>query len=352
MVQGAVERLNQTLKRKLLLMEKHNTTRWSLYVQQVMDEYNNSYHSTIKQKPIDALRACWSTRSDVTIAEKIARYGHIKHLKYLIAKRGEQDRQQYMKKHQNMLGFQEGDVVLVRVPKKYRTKDQYLFGRKGIVHCIQKSDSGQSLYRYKIKWLETGGIVPSETVGTVSANFIDGRDLKKFCFGDDVNTEPSTVQEQVTCDAMSQAADDSSNVMAAVMSCSGSVGSPDVVARDPIHSTVEGVNHVSNVGIAVSRIQRKRMRRKGGQCTEVVRGSDHAQQFDEPEESNNDVSTFDVQLDRRRRRRTTMKRSREEIDSTADVCHQPGFLLVCDGCDTVYHPRCHHPMIDQIPSGE
>ncbi len=54
--------------------------------------------------------------------------------------------------------------------------------------------------------------------------------LKTFCFGNDVNTEPSTVQEQVICAAMSQAAEDSSNVMAAVMSCWGSVSSPDEVA--------------------------------------------------------------------------------------------------------------------------
>ncbi len=105
---------------------------------------------------------------------------------------------------------------------------------------------------------------------------------------------------------------DSSNVIAAVMSCSESVSSPEEVAQDPIHSTVESVNHVSNVDITVSRIQRMRMIGKAGQCTEVVRvGSDHSQQFDEPEKSNNDVSNVDVQLGRRRRWRTTMKRSSE-----------------------------------------
>ncbi len=94
------------------------------------DEYNNSNHSMIRQKPIDVLRVCWSTRSDVTIAEKIVCYGRIKHLKCLIANRGEQGRQHYMKKRQNVQDFHEGDVVFVRVSKKYRTKDQYLFGRE------------------------------------------------------------------------------------------------------------------------------------------------------------------------------------------------------------------------------
>ncbi len=40
---------------------RSTTQQWSLYVQQVIDEYNNSYHSTIRQKSIDALRVCWST---------------------------------------------------------------------------------------------------------------------------------------------------------------------------------------------------------------------------------------------------------------------------------------------------
>ncbi len=128
------------------------------------------------------------------------------------------------------------------------------------------------------------------------------------------------------------------------------------VAQDPNHSTVEGVHHVSNVDI---RRQRKRTKRKAGQCTQVVRvvGSDHSQQSNEPEESNNDAPNVGrPQVGRvRRRRRTAVKRPREEKGNTADacrVCDKPGFLLICDGCDSVYHPRCHRPMVRQIPSGE
>ena len=54
-----------------------------------------------------------------------------------------------------------------------------------MIHAIQAFATGQSLNRYKIKWLETGGMT------CVSERYYEGRDLKLFHFGDDVLTEPN-----------------------------------------------------------------------------------------------------------------------------------------------------------------
>ncbi len=103
-MQGAVERLNQTIKHKLLvLMEYHQTNRWSLYVQQVIDQYNNSHHSTIKMESADSLKESWLNRmNEETLSQKVNRLGLINKLKDAITKRGENDRQMFLRKHSNL----------------------------------------------------------------------------------------------------------------------------------------------------------------------------------------------------------------------------------------------------------
>ncbi len=61
-IQGTVERLNQTIKRKLIAtMDEQRSQRWSFFVSKVIDEYNNTVHSTIKMKPIEAWNKCWTS---------------------------------------------------------------------------------------------------------------------------------------------------------------------------------------------------------------------------------------------------------------------------------------------------
>lgn len=193
-VQGAVERLNQTLKRKLVaLMSANNTQRWSQFVPQVVSEYNNAFHSTIKMKPIVAWRICWcSDPSSEPLANKMQRLGHIDIIRKCIRARGEAAREHYLRKNPNIPRFKVGDIVRVRVPQKYRSSRCYLFGRKGVIVDEQLGDDGLSLYRYKVKWLESGGIKPSQKPGDISP-YIEARDLKTFYLGNNVFVEPATM---------------------------------------------------------------------------------------------------------------------------------------------------------------
>ena len=85
--------------------------------------------------------------------------------------------------------LQPGDVVLVRVPWKYRSSIDYLFGRKGIIIHELVGENGIGLNSYKVRWCETGGIRSDEKPWTLSQHFISSRDLKRFSYGDDKLTE-------------------------------------------------------------------------------------------------------------------------------------------------------------------
>ncbi len=189
-VRGTVERINQTLKHKLIArMYQHKTTRWTQFVRDVTDEYNNTQHSTTQMIPTEAWKRCWrASLSDETLEQ----------LRDNIWAGGESERQAYLKKNPHIPQFRVGDIVLVRVPRKYRTAQTYLFGRNATVVEEQFAPDGQHHYRYKVKWAETGGIKRSELQGHHSTYYIDARDLKSFYHVDHVRTEPA--RDIVDCD--------------------------------------------------------------------------------------------------------------------------------------------------------
>ena len=81
--------------------------------------------------------------------------------------------------------------MLVRVPKKFRSKADYLWGRKGRVVEEQLSPDGNPLFQYRVQWLETGGLRPSEEPYTNSSYFLSARDMKHFYYGNDNCCEPA-----------------------------------------------------------------------------------------------------------------------------------------------------------------
>jgi hypothetical protein len=53
--QGAIERFNRTLKMKMrVLMQRLGSKKWHEWLPQLIENYNNSVHSTIGMKPVDA----------------------------------------------------------------------------------------------------------------------------------------------------------------------------------------------------------------------------------------------------------------------------------------------------------
>ncbi len=115
-VQGAVERFYQTLKHKLIArMHQHKTTRWTQFVRDVTDEYNNTQHSTTQMIPTEAWKRCWrASLSNETLEMKLDRIFVIEQLRDNIRARGESERQAYLKKNPHIPQFRVGDIVLVR----------------------------------------------------------------------------------------------------------------------------------------------------------------------------------------------------------------------------------------------
>ncbi len=184
-----VEHFNQTLKHEFITrMYQHKTTRWTQFIRDVTDEYNNTQHSTT----LMACKRCWwASLSNETHEMKLDRIFVIEQLRDNIQARGESMRYAYLKKNPHIPQFIVGDIVLVRVPGKSPTAQTYLFGRKATVVEVQFAPDEQHLYRYKMKWSETGGIKRSELQGHHSTYYIDARDLKLFYRGDHVRTEPA-----------------------------------------------------------------------------------------------------------------------------------------------------------------
>ena len=97
----------------------------------------------------------------------------------------------FNKKHPNSKMFEIGDIVLVRVPRSYMYSDTYLWGRKARITDVKQSNEGELLHRYRIYWLETGGIKPSEKPNSDCEYWIHGRDLKQYFLGSDFMIEPA-----------------------------------------------------------------------------------------------------------------------------------------------------------------
>ena len=196
-VQGAVERVNQTIKMKVkVFLRDQNVTDWSPHVLPSVVAYNSELHGTTRMSPDDAWKQCFvsTPMRDLSNDQIALRSDTIRKLKERIWTRLNSERKRLLKNKQ-MDHFTIGQIVLIRVPKRYRTKNDFLWGRKGEIIEEQVDADANSLFRWRIRWLETGGFTRSETPGSVTSYSISGRDLMPFCLGKDRLVEMPTIDE-------------------------------------------------------------------------------------------------------------------------------------------------------------
>jgi hypothetical protein len=197
-VQGVIEKANKTIKDKLKKwMSETVSTNWISIIENVNEDYNNSWHSTINMSPRDAWKGCFSNKVDLSKLsddQLAARTGLINQLRSNILKRMQSERIRLLKNKQ-VDYFNIGQVVLVRVPKRFRSTFDMLWGRKAQIVEEQTDVHGNSCFKWKVRWLETGGLSKAERPYTISNYFISSRDLKPFCFGNDSLVEFGFVED-------------------------------------------------------------------------------------------------------------------------------------------------------------
>lgn len=199
-VQGVVEAVNKTIKNMLKArMLTNNSTSWSEMLQSTCSQYNNKFHSVIKMSPNDAWSRCFRKNDETMTDQDIAdRLYWLQIIRNRTIDRYKTQRQHWLKTGKVNV-YSVGDVVLVRVPQRYRSRSQFIWGRKATIAEAPVDDSGFSLLKYKLQWLETGGFRKNEGVGSITAYFIHTKDLKPFVLGMDSSLEPATQDSTDIC---------------------------------------------------------------------------------------------------------------------------------------------------------
>lgn len=195
-VQGIVERTIQTIKEmcKTAILQ-YESRDWPSKLGSIVDTYNNKIHSTIGMTPCQAWESSFSLDPTTLSNEKrLERIQVINLIRNRITAAGERYRRKFMEKNPVYVEqFETNEIVLVRVPKKYRSSIDYLWGRKAKLIEQLKSPNGELLNYWKVQWLETGGIRKNEKPFSTSNYFMNARDLKHFTLGNDIYLESNCV---------------------------------------------------------------------------------------------------------------------------------------------------------------
>jgi hypothetical protein len=134
--------------------------------------------------PKDCLEQCSlqldldnSTEEEITDAQAQIQMT-IDRIQERIKRRGQKSLQNRLK-GKKVESFEEGTLVLIKVPGRYRTSADPLYCRKGTL--IEKSRNGIT---WRLKWSETGGYLQKDEPGTVS-DWINVKNLRTYRLGED-----------------------------------------------------------------------------------------------------------------------------------------------------------------------
>lgn len=177
-VDGQIERVNATIKRKLGILTTTNGKPWSTQLPVVLHQYNTSVHSTTKASPMEALRGRSGTPFDTTQSqEELKEFLDVLHTDMRTATEYAAKRMtERHSKKSKVITFDVGDVVLCKDPKKSRNKDfqRAIYQYKATVISVGRSN----VFKYRLKWGDTGGPSASETPGSVSLKYWNAKCMK------------------------------------------------------------------------------------------------------------------------------------------------------------------------------
>ena len=164
----------------------NETNQWPQLFKQIVDRYNDTYQRTIKMKPQDAWSKTFAI--DFTTLPSEVRLEAIrvrKTIKENIEKAANDLKRDFdLKNLDYKERFAISQIVLVRVPKRYRGEKGMIQGRKAKLIAFNDHTS-----RWQLQWQETGGILRSEKAFEQSRVWYSVRDLKPFYLRDDINLE-------------------------------------------------------------------------------------------------------------------------------------------------------------------
>ncbi|KAL0477486.1 Gag-Pol polyprotein, partial [Acrasis kona] len=135
--QGLVEKLNGTIKLSLL-QKADGDGAWSVCYEQVLIDYNNTKHSTIGMSPNEAVNKCvrkltlnvnGATLEDVLNEDAMVKK-NIEMVKERTIKCANKANKAHLK-GKDIASLKVGDRVVVRLPKRYRKKNESQFPRSG-----------------------------------------------------------------------------------------------------------------------------------------------------------------------------------------------------------------------------
>jgi hypothetical protein len=122
-VQGLVERTNQTIKEMCrAVVMQYETQDWTIKFSDIINTYNNKIHNTIKMTPMEAWKSTFTLDPEsLPVSARLHRIYVMEQIRNRIASAGENYRKRFMEQNQRYVeAFEKNDIVLVRVPKKYR----------------------------------------------------------------------------------------------------------------------------------------------------------------------------------------------------------------------------------------
>lgn len=180
--QGVVERVNQTIKSALYISAEESSGAWSLIYDSVVEAYNNSFHSTIGMMPNEAEQKCIPTLSiangdplHAVMNEAAQCRLQINVIKEKTQKAAIRANRQHMK-GKKIMQLEVGSMVVVRITRRYKKKNEPEFSRKG---RIVEIGTGLLEYYAKIRWDHTGG-ENQEGPNTISSRWYHFQDLRPY----------------------------------------------------------------------------------------------------------------------------------------------------------------------------
>ena len=186
--QGGVKRVNQTLKSKIRPRLKDNGN-WSSYLNEVLLNYNISFHSSIDMTPwyaeygreyeTPAIVSNNTNQKLFLLMEARLKESHQQEDKEQIVTRIQTnleknaERMRNQQKNVKITEFNIGKRVLIKSNKRKIKKGELLFPYEGVISKKTKH------YRYKVVW-KTQGPLKMDKPSTESKRWFTTRDLKKF----------------------------------------------------------------------------------------------------------------------------------------------------------------------------
>ena len=186
--QGGIERANQTLKSKIRSRLKDNGN-WSSYLNEVLLNYNTSFHSSIGMTPwyaeygreyeTPAIVSNNTNQKLFLLMEARLKESHQQEDKEQIVTRIQTnleknaERMRNQQKNVKITEFNVGERVLIKLNKRKIKKGELLFPYEGVISKKTKH------YRYKVVW-KTQGPLKMDKPSTESKRWFTTRDLKKF----------------------------------------------------------------------------------------------------------------------------------------------------------------------------